>query len=116
MRRLVYSAFVAFLSSAATIVVLARLAPEPRPARDGERAVSARELARHASAADCWLAVSGGVYDVSAYVPLHPAPRRVLTDWCGKEATEAFATKGAGRPHGARARALLARYRLGKLE
>lgn len=114
MKRFVYSAFVAFVSSAATIGILALLVPAPRPAA-AEREISAEELARHSSAEDCWLAVSGGVYDVSAYVPSHPAPRRVLVDWCGKEATRAFETKGYGRPHRAEARALLERYRLGKL-
>jgi cytochrome b involved in lipid metabolism len=114
MKRFIYSAFIAFVSSAATIGILARLAPSPRSVA-AERAISAEELARHASAADCWLAVSGGVYDVSAYVHAHPAPRRVLVDWCGKEATRAFDTKGVGRPHSAEARVLLESYRVGKL-
>ena len=116
MKRFIYSAFIAFLASAATIGILAILVPEPRRAAvEKERSIPSEELARHASATDCWLAVDGGVYDVSGYVPAHPAPRRALTVWCGKEATEAFHTKGYGRPHSAAAQAALARYRLGNL-
>lgn len=115
MKRFLFAAFIAFLSSAATIGLLGRLAPEPRPGAAEERAVSAEELARHGTAGDCWLAVEGGVYDVTSYVPSHPAPPRVLTDWCGREATEAFLTKGAGRPHGEEARALLETFRVGSL-
>lgn len=109
-----YSAFIAFAASAATIGVLARLVPPPAPAR-AERAIPASELARHASAADCWLAVEGGVYDVTDYVLSHPAPRAALTDWCGREATRAFADKGRGRPHSAGARAVLESLRIGSL-
>lgn len=105
-----YSAFIAFAACAATIGVLARLVPPPAPA-GGDRAIPASELARHASEADCWLAVEGGVYDVTAYVPSHPAPRAALTDWCGREATGAF----AGKPHSAEARALLESLRIGSL-
>ncbi|MBI2385535.1 MAG: cytochrome b5 domain-containing protein [Elusimicrobia bacterium] len=115
MKRFILAAFISFLSSAATIGLLGRLAPPDRPAAAAERRVSAAELARHAAAEDCWLAVEGGVYDVTAYVPAHPAPRRALTDWCGKEATRAFLTKGVGRPHGEEARALLETLRVGAL-
>lgn len=114
MKRFLYSAFIAFLASAATIVALGRLAPGPEK-RAPERGITLEELARHASAEDCWLAVEGGVYDVTAYVPAHPAPRRALTDHCGREATRAFRTKGVGRPHEAGSRELLETMRVGSL-
>lgn len=113
MKRFLFAVFVAFLASAATIGVLGRLSPEDRPG--AARTVTAEELARHGSAGDCWLAVEGGVYDVSPYVSSHPAPERVLADWCGKEATQAFLTKGAGRPHEEESRALLETFRIGSL-
>lgn len=114
MKRFMFAAFVSFLSSAATIGVLARLSPAPaRP--EAERTVPAAELARHASPGDCWIAVEGGVYDVGGCVDAHPAPRRALTDWCGKDATRAFADKGVGRPHSPEARAALEALRVGAL-
>ncbi|MDP3542168.1 MAG: cytochrome b5-like heme/steroid binding domain-containing protein [Elusimicrobiota bacterium] len=116
MKRFMYSAFVAFLSSAAMIVVLARLVPGPRaPAPDAGRTIALEELARHATAQDCWMAIEGGVYDVTDYAPSHPAPPRVLLDWCGREATAAFGDKGAGRPHIPESRELLETFRVGTL-
>lgn len=113
MRPLVRAAFAAFCAAVATIIALGRLSPPPAPA---ERPVSAAELSRHASPGDCWLAVAGSVYDVTRYLPSHPAPPEALTVWCGKEATEAFETKGgAGRSHGEAARAALAELRIGRL-
>lgn len=84
----------------------------------GERRIALAELARHHRADDCWLAIDGAVYDLSAYGPLHPAEPEVLTAWCGREASEAYRTKGlpgGGRPHSARADAMLPRYRIGTL-
>jgi hypothetical protein len=85
--------------------------PTPTPRR-----VSLATLQRHASAGDCWLAIRGRIYDVSRYVDRHPAPPRAILDWCGKDATRAFATKGtAGRPHSAQAWAQLASLQVGEL-
>lgn len=111
MKRFIYSAFIAFLASVATIVLLARLVPAPAAGAS----VSASELARHASEKDCWLAIEGGVYDVTEYVTAHPAPPRALLDWCGREATAAFGDKGEGTPHSPQARELLETLRVGTL-
>lgn len=115
MKRFMFASFIAFLSSAATIGILGLFAPAPPAAAEKERTITSVELARHASPSDCWLAIEGGVYDVTAYIPMHPAPPEVLTAWCGKEATEAFKSKGYGRPHSAAAWKTLPRYRLGTL-
>ena len=114
LKRPVYSAFIAFLASVATIALMAALSPEhSRPGGANERGISAAELARHASARDCWMAIEGDVYDLSGYIPLHPAPAQTLIEWCGKDATEAFRTKGYGRPHNPAAQAMLPRYQIG---
>ena len=65
------------------------------------------EVARHASAGDCWMAMDAQVYDFSAYLPRHPADPSLMLDWCGKEASEAYRTKTKGRPHSAYADQLL---------
>jgi cytochrome b involved in lipid metabolism len=106
LKRLVYSAFIAFVASAATIWVMGKLHAQ-------DKIISAAELSGHSSQADCWVAIEGNVYALSDYIPNHPAPARVIVDWCGKDATEAFNTKGHGRPHSASARALLPSYRIG---
>lgn len=81
----------------------------------GEKTYTPTELAGHATADDCWMAIRGDVYDVTAYLPEHPSRPAVVLPWCGKEATEAYNTKTKGRPHAPYADELLAGYRIGKL-
>lgn len=111
MKRLAYTAVVAFWSFVAALVIVDGLSPGPVDTGDAVAPVRG-DLAAHATVSDCWIAVRGEVYDITAYVPLHPSRPQVITAWCGKDATEAFETKGYGRPHSSAAWALLERYRL----
>ena len=61
------------------------------------------------------MAIRGGVYDLSAYLPEHPSRPVLIEPWCGKEATEAYNTKTKGRPHAPFADELLAKNKIGKL-
>ena len=72
-------------------------------------------MSTRASPDNCWMAIRGTVYDLSAYLPRHPSPPEIVLPWCGKEATEAYDTKTKGRPHSAYADELLAKYRIGIL-
>jgi cytochrome b involved in lipid metabolism len=83
------------------------------PARKTDRAISAAELARHASSETCWMAIRGDVYDLATYLPDHPTRPQVIEPWCGKDATEAYNTKTKGRPHSSEADGLLTGYRIG---
>jgi cytochrome b involved in lipid metabolism len=114
-KRLIYSLFIAFWASAATIVTLAALAPEIPPGKTG-RVVSRAELAKHNTVQDCWMAIEGKVYDFTAYIPQHPTSPKVMLRWCGREATEAYRTKGYGKPHSPAADARLPEYLVGELE
>lgn len=89
-------------------------APAPVPAAT-DKTYSPAELARHASADDCWMAIGGQVYDFTAYLPQHPADDALMLAWCGKEASEAYRTKTRGRAHSPRADQLLPKYRVGVL-
>lgn len=89
----------------------------PPPAAEAvaaEKVYTAADLARHAAPANCWMAIRGGVYDFSGYLPEHPSRPEVIEPWCGREATEAYNTKTKGRPHSPYADGLLERYRIGK--
>lgn len=81
-----------------------------------ERALSLAEVAAHAVPEDCWMAIDGQVYDLSAYLPEHPSRPAVINPWCGREASEAYRTKGKGRRHSAEADQLLATFRIGRLQ
>lgn len=121
MKKLVYTVFIAFWAAIATLLALHELGPqrgsEPgRTAADAERPAgySMAEVAEHGTLEDCWMVIEGAVYDISDYVPRHPAPPAVLAPWCGREATKGMRTKGDSSDHSARAWRMLDRYRIGR--
>jgi cytochrome b involved in lipid metabolism len=68
-------------------------------------------VASHNSLDDCWLTINGKIYNVTEYVPFHPGGTQTILNTCGKEATEAFRTKGGeGDDHSKQAYALLDNY------
>lgn len=115
MRKVTYTAFVAFWASTLTLIFVNHLQPEVAQATDDLPVITAAELAAHASENDCWMAIDGKVYDLTEYIPLHPTPPAVITGWCGREATEGMRTKGYGRDHSPAAWAELEDYVIGRL-
>jgi cytochrome b involved in lipid metabolism len=72
-------------------------------------------VATHSSASDCYLIINNNVYDVTQYIPFHPGGASTITNYCGKEATTAFNTKGGGGSHSTNAKSILAGYYVGAL-
>ncbi|MFA6080681.1 MAG: cytochrome b5-like heme/steroid binding domain-containing protein [Candidatus Gracilibacteria bacterium] len=66
------------------------------------------EVIQHNTASDCWLILSGGVYDVTSYIPRHPGGAQIVRG-CGKDATQMFAQ------HPASAKALKEQFKIGIL-
>lgn len=60
------------------------------PADARVRLLSADEVARHNSAADCWLVIHGRVYDVTAFLAEHPGGANLLLQYAGGIADEGF--------------------------
>lgn len=75
------------------------------------------EIAKHNSKESCWLLISNKVYDVTLFFGKHPGGDAALLPNCGKESTEAFATKGKsdGKSHSSEAKALLNNFYIGDL-
>jgi hypothetical protein len=73
------------------------------------------DVSQHASTTSCWLLIDGRVYDVTTYLRSHPGGARTITPWCGKEATEAFATEDGRGEHSTSAYQQLDDYYLGNL-
>ncbi len=121
MRKLfIVSTAIFWLAVAGFWLTSLRPAPEPVTAVSTmtEAAVkkySLGEVAVHGSEGDCWMAIDGLVYDITAYLPDHPSEPELILPWCGREATQAWQTKGKGRPHSSRANQLLEKYRIGAL-
>lgn len=117
MRRLYLFATLLFWLLLAAIWAAARWLPTlpPGPAAVTENSYSQAEVARHATPEDCWMAIRGDVYDLTAYLPDHPSRPAVILPWCGKEASEAYNTKTKGRAHSPTADELLTHYKIGRL-
>lgn len=79
---------------------------------------SLEEVAQHATAEDCWMAIEGKVYDVTLYIAeqVHPGGK-AMNKGCGKDATEMWNNIGkeTKRPHSAEAMSLLQNFYLGEL-
>ncbi len=94
--------------------------PDNKPAAAAAKAgdsisLSAAEAAKHNTAKNCWLVVSGKIYDVSSYLSKHPAGAGAITPYCGKEATAAFSGTGGGHVHSSNAWGLLSRFYIGTI-
>jgi cytochrome b involved in lipid metabolism len=74
------------------------------------------EVAKHNTNTNCWIIVNSKVYNISNYASSHPGGTRNILDYCGKEATVAFDTKGnKGQPHSTSANNMLDQYFVGNL-
>lgn len=75
------------------------------------------EIANHNTKEDCWLLISGKVYDVTKMIGGHPGGAAIL-EGCGKDATTLFETRpmGSGTPHSERARSGLEKYYIGEVK
>jgi hypothetical protein len=73
--------------------------------------VTTDELARHRGIDDCWMAVHGKVYDMTAYLDEHPGGVEVMMDVAGTDATLEFEEVG----HSHAARRELELYLIGEL-
>jgi len=115
MKRLFVWATVSFWAGLFGVWAIAQT-PEGTQAMPATPGFTLAEVAQHATESDCWMAIHGQVYDLSAYLPDHPTRPSIIVPWCGKEATEAYDTKTRGRPHSPGADSLLERYRIGGLK
>jgi len=76
--------------------------------------LSLEEVAKHSTQSDCWLIISGKVYDLSPF-SMHPGGT-AFVPFCGKDATTAFQTKaGRGKNHSANAYSLMPNFEIGTL-
>ena len=60
------------------------------PDQGGNRLVSMQELVSHNSARDCWVALHGDVYDLTAYAQRHPGGSSWITNLAGKDGTQSY--------------------------
>jgi len=77
--------------------------------------ISISEIGNHSTSTDCWIAIEGGVYDVTDFIPDHPGGDQILQG-CGKDATGMFNSRpNDGTSHSGSARSILSKYKIGDL-
>jgi len=76
------------------------------------QALTAPSVAKHNNSADCYLIISGKVYDVTSYLNQHPAGAEIIIPYCGADATSAYQSI---RKHDSRAQAILSGFYLGDM-
>lgn len=52
-----------------------------------------KEVALHNKQSDCWMLISGKVYNITSYFGSHPGGSGVMAATCGTDATSAYMTK-----------------------
>ncbi len=65
--------------------------------------LTASEVAKHNTESDCYMIINSKVYDVTTYLPYHPGGAYRIIQYCGKDGTVAFDTKGGEGQHSNRA-------------
>ncbi|GMN44340.1 hypothetical protein TIFTF001_013536 [Ficus carica] len=70
------------------------------------------EVAKHNKTKDCWLIISGKVYDVTPFMDDHPGGDEVLLSATGKDATNDFEDVG----HSDSARDMMEKYYIGEID
>lgn len=48
------------------------------------------DVTKHNTAADCWTAINGGVYSVTAWISKHPGGAQAIIGLCGIDGSAAF--------------------------
>lgn len=87
----------------------------PTPAPQGTTLTIAMVSSRNVLA-NCWMVLSGKVYDVTKYISKHPAGANPIKPTCGTDATVFFETSaGPGHKHSNSAHNQLAPYLIGAL-
>lgn len=80
-----------------------------------ETVTDSSEVSKHNNIDDCWLIISGNIYNVTTYLNLHPGGISEIQPYCGKEATQAFQSRGGDGMHTSFAISLLDNYIIGPL-
>ena len=88
--------FIALIVVAATIVFVyflrVSVAANVPLDLDGSSKLNFIDLSSHNKEADCWVAYSGKVYDLTSWLPRHPGSAAAIAPYCGtsEEFSEAF--------------------------
>lgn len=91
--------------------------PTPQPGQNPNAIIilTTGEIAKHNNAGDCWLTISGKVYNVTTFIPGHSGGSGAIIPLCGKDATNVFETRNGNGPHPSSAQQILGQFYIGNL-
>lgn len=81
--------------------------------KPSQNAISLSEVSTHATAASCWSAVAGDVYDLTDWIGKHPGGSSVIKAICGRDGTASFNGQHSGQRQ---PEEILASYKIGTLK
>lgn len=102
----------AVLNSSTGVTTTPKPNPTPTPKSVTPSGPTLADVALHNTESDCWIIVSGKVYSVASYIPMHPGGRRRIVNECGGDATSPYDRQG----HSSYADSLLGQYLVGTLQ
>ncbi len=90
------------------------------PVASGGVVLNLPEISKHNKQSDCWLLISGKVYNITSFFGSHPGGNAAMLATCGTDATDAYMTKDpnattttGGKSHSSNARSMLTSYYIG---
>ena len=86
--------------------------PSPSPTPTAEPGFTLSEVSERNTAANCWVAIDGGVYDLTKWIQSHPGGASVITSLCGTDGTSQFLGQHGGQ---SRPSSTLDSYYIGQL-
>ena len=94
----------------------ATTAPAPTTVIPPKLTLTIDVVATHSTVSDCWVILSGKVYSVAPYIPMHPGGSKRIINVCGGDITEIFNSTKGGHRHSSFAQSLLGQYLVGDLQ
>ncbi|MDA1079715.1 MAG: cytochrome b5 domain-containing protein [bacterium] len=111
------AAIALFVSGCSLLPAKDTPAEAPSESAMTEKTFTLEEVAKHATPEDCYLAIEGKVYDVTAFIAgeKHLGGEAIVFG-CGKDATAMFNERQSdGKPHSDQARSFLPNFYIGEL-
>ncbi|MGA1507048.1 MAG: cytochrome b5 domain-containing protein [Aquiluna sp.] len=70
--------------------------PTPTP-EESVNGYTLAQVSERNSAAECWVAIDGGVYDLTQWIRSHPGGSGAILNLCGKDGTASFTSQHSGQ-------------------
>ena len=87
--------------------------PAPEPVKTAEALYTMAKVRENNSAASCWSAINGNVYNLTRWISSHPGGASAIQGLCGTDGTSSFNARHRGQSNPT---STLAGYLLGPLE